>query len=97
MRLGPPARSTKVGLRWAGIDFNLDHYKEGFDNKVEDLYTAYNGEPSKKPHGACNEAQLGLKLDLLVSLDFIKRCSVKEDMNKPNSRIWQVFTFQRYN
>ena len=55
-------------------------------HKEDDLDTANDGEPRKESHGASNETQLGLGLDLLVPLDVVKGCRVKVDPDK--SQIW---------
>ena len=53
--------------------------------KVDGLNATDDGEPSEEPHGASNETQLGLKLDLLVSLDVVKSCRVKVDLHQLKS------------
>ena len=55
-------------------------------HKEDDLDTANDGEPRKESHGASNETQLGLGLDLLVSLDVVKGCRVEIDPDK--SEVW---------
>ena len=40
--------------------------------KEDDLNPTDDGEASEESHGASNETQLGLRLDLLVSLDVVK-------------------------
>ena len=47
------------------------------DEKVDDLNPTDNREASEESHGASNETQLGLRLDLLVSLDVVKGSRVK--------------------
>ena len=54
--------------------------------KEDDLDPADDGEPSEETHGASNETQLGLRLDLLVSLDVVEGGRVKEDLDKVKSR-----------
>ena len=39
------------------------------------------GEASEESYGASNETQLGLRLDLLVSLNLVKGGRVKSDFN----------------
>ena len=58
------------------------------DKKEDDLDAADDGEPSEEPHGASNETQLGLRLDLLVSLDVVKGRRVKVDLHQMNSRLY---------
>ena len=52
------------------------------EEKEDDLHHADDGEPSEEPHGASNQAQLSLRLDLLVSLDVVKGGRVKVDLNQ---------------
>ena len=51
----------------------------------DDLDAADDGEPSEETHGASNETQLGLILDLLVSLNVVKGCRVKVNLNQLKS------------
>ena len=50
------------------------------EEKEDDLNPTDDGEASEEPHGASNETQLGLRLDLLVSLDVVKGGRVKVDL-----------------
>ena len=52
------------------------------EEKEDDLDPADDGEPSEEPHGASYEAQLGLSLDLLVSLDVVKGGGLKVDLHQ---------------
>ena len=52
-----------------------------FDQKEDDLDATYNGKPREKSHGASNKAELGLCLDLLISLDVVKGRCTKEDLH----------------
>ena len=52
------------------------------EEKEDDLYATDDGEPSEESHGASNETQLGLRLDLLVSLDVVKGGRVKVDLHQ---------------
>ena len=52
------------------------------EEKEDDLHPADDGEASEESHGASNETQLGLRLDLLVSIDVVKGGRVKVDLNK---------------
>ena len=56
------------------------------EQKQDDLNAADDGEAAEESHGASDEAQLGLRLDLLVSLDVVKGCRVKVDPDK--SKVW---------
>ena len=53
--------------------------KENYLNPTDD------GKSSKESHGASNETQLGLRLDLLVSLDVVEGGRVKVDLNQLKS------------
>ena len=55
------------------------------EEKEDDLDATDDGEPSEEPHGASDETQLGLHLDLLVSLDVVEGCRVEEDLNQMKS------------
>ena len=52
------------------------------EEEEDDLNSTDNGEPSQEPHGASNETQLSLKLDLLVSFNVVECCRVKVDMHQ---------------
>ena len=52
-----------------------------FDEEVDYLDPTDDRESREKSHGAPNEAELGLKLDPLVSLDLVKGGRVKVDLN----------------
>ena len=58
------------------------------EEKEDDLNTTDDGEPSEEPHGASNETQLGLHLDLLVSLDVVEGRRVKVDLHQLKSWRW---------
>ena len=51
------------------------------EEKEDDLHPADDGKASEESHGASNETQLGLRLDLLVSLDVVKGGRVKVDLH----------------
>ena len=52
------------------------------EEKQDDLNAADDGEAAEEPHGASDETQLGLSLDLLVSLNVVKGGRVKEDLHQ---------------
>ena len=52
------------------------------EEKEDDLDAADDGEPSEEPHGASNETELALRLDLLVSFDVVKGGSLNVDLNQ---------------
>ena len=58
------------------------------EEKEDDLDAADDGEPGEEPHGASNETQLGLRLDLLVSLDVVEGRRVKVDLNQLKGWRW---------
>ena len=60
--------------------------RKEFWDKVENLNTTEKRESSEESHGASDKTQLGLGLDLLVSLDVVKGCRVKVDPDK--SEVW---------
>ena len=57
------------------------------EEKEDDLNTTDDGEPSEEPHGASDETQLGLRLDLLVSLDVVEGRRVKVDVDQVQTRM----------
>ena len=64
-----------------------------FDQKEDDLDATYDGKPREKSHGASNKAELGLCLDLLISLDVVKGGCVKVDSDKAEVRFnWHLNT-----
>ena len=52
-----------------------------FHKKTENLETADDGKACEEPHRASNQTQLGLELDLLVSLSLVVGGRVKVDLN----------------
>ena len=50
--------------------------------KEDDLDPADDGEPGEEPHGASDEAQLTLDLDLLVSFEVVEGGRVKVDLHQ---------------
>ena len=52
------------------------------DGKVDNLDTTEDGEAREEPHGASNEAKLGLQGHLDVSLYLVKRRCVKVDLDQ---------------
>ena len=58
------------------------------EDEKDDLNTTDDGEPCEEPHGASDETQLGLHLDLLVSLDVVEGCRVKEDVDQVQTRMY---------
>ena len=51
-------------------------------NKQYDLDAADDGEASEEPHGAPDQAELCVKLDLLVSLNVVKGVRLKIYLDK---------------
>ena len=51
------------------------------EEKKDDLNSTDDRKPTEESHGAPNETQLGLGLDLLVSLNVVKGRRVKVDLN----------------
>ena len=52
------------------------------EDKEDDLNATDDGESSEESHGSSDETQLGLSLDLLVSLDLVKGGRVKVDLHQ---------------
>ena len=59
---------------------------EEFAQEEDDLDAADDREPRKEPHRASDETQLGLHLDLLVSLDVVEGRRVKVDVDQVQTR-----------
>ena len=53
--------------------------------KEDDLDATDDGEPSEEAHGASNETQLGLRLDLLLFLNVVKGRRVKVNLHQLKS------------
>ena len=66
------------------LNFGFDKSNAEPCDKVKNFNTADEGEPGEKPHGASNQTELVLKLDLLVSHDLVVGGSVKEYVDKFN-------------
>ena len=52
------------------------------EEEKDDLDAAHDREACKESHGASDETDLGVKLDLLVFLDIIEGCRVKVDLDE---------------
>ena len=53
-----------------------DHWRSWPDEKEDDLNPADDGKASEESHGASNETQLGLLLDLFVPFNVVEsRCA----------------------
>ena len=63
------------------------------DQKENKLDAADDRESSEKSHGASNEAQLGVKLDLFVSLYLVVGGRVKVDLDQVQGGGRQLFTW----
>ena len=74
------------------MNYLLIHYWRP-DQKEDDFNPTHDRKASEESHGASNETQLGLCLDLLVSLDVVKGGRVKEDLNHLKGGWGQLFTY----
>ena len=52
------------------------------EEKEDDFDATDDGEPSEEPHGASNQTQLSLHLDLFVPLDVVKGRRVKVNLHQ---------------
>ena len=52
------------------------------NEKEDDLNPTDDGESAQESHGASNETQLSLRLDLLVSFNVVKGCRVKVNLHQ---------------
>ena len=64
---------------------SLNKYDTLPEEKEDNLDSTDDGKPSEETHGASNKTQLGLRLDLLVSLDVVKGGRVKVDLHQLES------------
>ena len=60
--------------------------------KEDDLNATDNGESRKESHGASDETQLGLSLDLLVPLDLVVGGRVKVDLHQLEGGLGQFLS-----
>ena len=64
------------------LDFGFDESSKIFSGKVKNLNTTDDRETGEKSHGASNQAELTLELDLLVFHYLVIGGRVKEDVDK---------------
>ena len=69
-------------------------WHDELDEKGDNLHTTDDREPCQKSHGASNQADLGVKLDLLVSLYVVKRRRVKIDLNELDCGLWNLLPWK---
>ena len=62
------------------------------EEKEDDLDATDDGKPTKESHGASDETQLGLSLDLLVSLDLVVGGRVKVDLHQLEGGLGQFLS-----
>ena len=65
-----------------------------FDQKEDNLDATDDGESSEEPHGASDEAELCIELDLLVAFYLVKGCRVKVDLNQVKRGFWSVLAWK---
>ena len=63
-----------------------------FDQKEDNLDATDDGESSEEPHGASDEAELCIELDLLVAFYLVKGCRVKVDLNQVKRGFRSILT-----
>ena len=73
----------------------LNGISEEFDKKADELNSADDGESGEKSHGAPDQAQLGLELDLLVPLNLVVGGRVKEYVDKLQRWTGQIFGWEK--
>ena len=64
------------------ISFGDPERFDQFDQKENELDAADDGESSQETHGASDETELSLELDLLVFFYPIEGCRVEVDLNQ---------------
>ena len=62
------------------------------EEKEDDLNATDDGESSEESHGASDETQLGLSLDLLVPLDLVVGGRVKVDLHQLEGGLGQFLS-----
>ena len=62
--------------------------EENLDYKVDNFDSADDWEASEEAHGASDETDLALQLDLLVSLDLVEGGRVKVDLDNLQLGFW---------
>ena len=72
-----------------GVDGTL---VEQLNQQENDLDAADDGKPTKEPHCAPDETQLGLSLDLLVSLYLVEGGRVKVDLHQLKGGLGQLLS-----
>ena len=62
------------------------------EQEDDDLNTTDDRKSCQKSHGASNQAQLCVVLDLFVPLNVVKGCRVKIDLDELNCGFWNFFS-----
>ena len=65
------------------------------EEKENELNPADDGAACEESHGASNETQLGLCLDILVSLDVVEGGRVEVDLNQLDCWGWDLLSWSR--
>ena len=65
---------------------------DDFDQKEDNFDATDDGESSEEPHGASDEAELCVKLDLLVAFYLVKGRRVKVDLNQVKRGFFNTLT-----
>ena len=65
---------------------------EQLNQQENDLDAADDGKPTKEPHCAPDETQLGLSLDLLVPLDLVVGGRVEVDLHQLEGGLGQLLS-----
>ena len=81
-------RDLRIKIFWWISGWRLSWLKK----KEDDLDATDDWESSEESHGASNETQLGLGLDLLVSLDVVKGRRAEADFHKLKIRLIQFLS-----
>ena len=73
---------------------DLKWYKD-LEQEKDDLNTTDDWESCQESHGASNQTNLGVKLDLLVFLYLVKSCRVKVYLHELKSRVWNFLSWNQ--
>ena len=83
--------------KWEWWDAHICIISDRPEDEEDNLNPTDDGESSEESHGASNETQLSLGLDLLVSLNVVKGRRVKVDLHKLKSWMdffpWKIVTW----
>ena len=69
-------------------------WHDELEEKGDNLHATDDRKSCQKSHGASNQADLGIKLDLLVSLYVVERRRVEIDLNELDCGLWNLLPWK---